>query len=430
MSVDFRLPDLGEGVHEGQVLRVLVREGERVREDQPIIEVETDKSAVEIPSPRSGIVSRVHVSPGQVVQVGAVLVTYDAGGSAAPPAAVGPSRGQDTRATAERTRAAMPDSRAAPGPAPADASSHASASPAVRKLARELGVDLDSLRGSGPGGRVTREDVERASARGGAVHAGPRKDSPRPPQPPTAAAAPPVGTPDRDAWGEIVRVPITRARRTVADVVSRSWSIPTVTDTDDADVTDLDRLRRGYRSRAGGERKLTIFPFVVRAVAVALREFPDFNASWDGERGEIVYRRYVSISVGVHTERGLIAPVVRRADERTIPQIADDIARLAALVRSGSFDIEETRGGTFTLSNAGAVGGSRYATPLLVPPQVGILALGRSRLMPWVVEGALSPRLILPMSLTFDHRAIDGGIEIGFMRRIIEMLEQPAQLLL
>jgi pyruvate dehydrogenase E2 component (dihydrolipoamide acetyltransferase) len=213
-------------------------------------------------------------------------------------------------------------------------------------------------------------------------------------------------------------------------MVRSATTIPHATDCDDADVTDLDRLRRGYKSPDHPDRRLTLLPFAIRATAQALRKFPVFNASYDAEKNEVVFHDYVAIAVGVHTERGLIAPVLRDADRLTIPQIADVLATLAEKARSASFEVNDTRGGTFTISNAGAAGGSRYSIPIINPPQAAILALGRARLQPWVVEGKIVPRLILPLSISFDHRLIDGAEEIHFMQEIIALLENPATLLL
>jgi pyruvate dehydrogenase E2 component (dihydrolipoamide acetyltransferase) len=417
MSRQFTLPDLGEGVQEGQVLRLLVAEGETVAEDQLIMEVETDKAAVEIPSPFAGMIARWHVSEQQVVNVGDVMVTFDDGdGAAAPP----------TPATAA-VEAAPPAS--APAAArPARAGRATPASPAVRKLARALGVDLATVAGSGPGGRVLRRDVE-AAASGAA---------PATPAPPAPAAAPPTPTPAPASVtpvppGADRRVPLSATRKAIAAVMTRSAStIPHVTDCDDADVTDLDRLRRGHVTAAadGTERRIGLFSFLVRAVARALRAHPLFNSSYDESAGEIVHHHAVNIAVGVHTDRGLIAPVLHDADTLSIPEIDRRLAELADHARRGALGLDEARGATYTLSNAGAIGGSRYSTPIITPPQVAVLAIGRSRPMPWVVDGAVVPRLVMPLSHSMDHRVIDGAEEIAFMRHLIGDLEHPGRLLL
>jgi len=393
MSSEFRLPDLGEGVMEGQILRVLVAEGDHVTEDQPLLEVETDKASVEIPSPHTGIVSGVHITEQQIVNVGDLMVTFD-----------GPSEAKPLEVEVKPAVAATLGSRG---------TRTKPASPAVRKLARELGVDLETVEGSGPGGRVTRTDLHRVSGAQG------------------VSVKEPSATPDNDNWGPITREPLTRARKAIAEAMVRSVStIPHATDTDDADVTDLDKLRRGYRDDDKPNRKLSILPFVIRATGLALRKHPIFNASYDAANEQIVHHRYISIAIGVHTDRGLIAPVLRNAEKLTIPQIADELAAVAERARTTSFEVNDTRGGTFTISNAGAVGGSRYSIPIINPPQAAILALGRTRWQPWVIDGNVVPRLILPLSISFDHRLIDGADEVRFMQTIIGLLENPAGIML
>ena len=418
MPKEFRLPDLGEGVTEGQIVRLLIAEGDQVREDQPLFEVETDKASVEIPSPHTGMVTRLHVAEQQVINVGDVMVTFD-GDS---PSATAGERPGATSPAATRRGAVEPHGRAGPTePAAAEGSTRPArtkpASPAIRKLARTLGVDLQNVDGSGPGGRVIREDVERAATTARPPGEGPGVGEP----------SPEPSIPATDPWGPTRREPLTRARRAIGEVMSLSKStIPHATDTDDADVTDLDRLRRG-EGPGTLDRKLTILPFVVRATVAALREHPIFNASYDRRTGEIVYHDYIGIAIGVHTDRGLIAPVLRDADRLSLTQIADELVVLAEKARTASFEVNDTRGGTFTISNAGAVGGSRYSTPIINPPQSAVLALGRTRPQPWVVDGQVVPRLIMPLSLSFDHRLIDGAQEVHFMRRIITALENPGE---
>ncbi|MCH8152626.1 MAG: 2-oxo acid dehydrogenase subunit E2 [Planctomycetes bacterium] len=393
MPTDFRLPDLGEGVHEGQIVRLLVAQGDHVKEDQPLLEVETDKASVEIPSPYTGVVAKVHVAEQQVVNVGDVLISFDA---SAEDAAMAAKPLAASRATSAKTKPA---------------------SPAVRKLARQLSVDLAAIEGSGPAGRVTREDVERAAA------------STPSPFPRERAGVRVEGLPSSDHWGPIRREPLSRARRTIAEMMARSKSaIPHVTDTDDADITELDQLRRECRDPEKPSRKLTILPFAVKATALALQKFPIFNAGFDEPANEIIYHEHIGIAIGVHTDRGLIAPVLRNVDQLTVGQIADELAVLAERARNATFAVNDTRGGTFTISNAGAMGGSRYSTPIINYPQSAILALGRSRWQPSVVEQQVVPRLILPLSLSFDHRLIDGAQSIAFMQEIIGSLESQAQL--
>ncbi len=446
MLTDFKLPDLGEGVHEGQIVRLLVAEGEQVREDQPLMEVETDKAAVEIPSPHTGVVSKLHVTEHQVVNVGDVMVTFDTGGESTSAEASAPTNAPATTTVVAASEAAAPNG----GSIGASLGSAASrrtkpASPAVRKLARQRGVDLDTVQGSGPGGRVTRRDVEltatgpqETSATSAAV-AAPASESVaamvdtvvRAPSPRPTPPAQIAGTPGEDQYGPIRRAPITQARKTIANIMAQSWTtIPHVTDTDEADVTLLDQIRRGYNSSDAATTKLTLLPFVVRAVAVALRRYPIFNSSFDADSNEIIYKQYINIAVGVHTERGLIPPVIRDTDQLGVSQLNDALNALAEKARSASFAVNDLRGGTFTISNAGAMGGSRFSTPIITPPQVAVLAVGRTRQRPWVVDGEIAPRLIMPISISFDHRIIDGGAEIAFQQDIIASLESPGRILL
>lgn len=398
----FRLPDLGEGVTEGQVVRVMIARGDRVTEDQPLMEVETDKAAVEIPSPYTGVVEEVHVAAEQVVNVGEVMVTFSGDDASAP----GAGRPQQA--------AAVPAARASQGAAASAQSAPPGktkpASPAVRKLARQLGIDLNTVDGTGPAGRVTREDLERTA---GAPAEAPSQDA----RPKTQDSP----------WGPTHAEPLTRARKAIAATMAHSAStIPHVTDTDDADVTDLDRLRREQGTPG---RKLTHLPFVIKAVAMALAEHPVFNAALDADAEHIVYHDYISIAVGVHTDRGLIAPVIRNVDRMDVAGIADALQALAEKSRAATFEVNDTRGGTFTVSNAGAMGGSRYSTPIINPPQSAVLALGRTRWQPWVVDKQVVPRFIMPLSLSFDHRLIDGAQEVAFMQTIIGLLQAPSQLI-
>lgn len=465
-SRDFKLPDLGEGVHEGQVLRVMVAVGDQVREDQPLMEVETDKAAVVIPSPMAGIVEKVHVSDGQMVHVGDVMVSFqraDQTDSKSRRAGLATSLASIASETSART--AAQDSKTAK-PQAAPPARRTPASPAVRKLARELGIDIETVRGSGPGGRVQRADLQTASQHSRSITVAAKAPAARTPSPqplpggrggaiipPRAVAAKvdytplpesmvvePAGEDASDQYGPIRRAPLTQARKTIAAVMAQSWStIPHATDFDDADVTELDKLRRGYTSPDDPSRKLTILAFIVRAVVRALHRFPVFNAHLDDQKSEIVYKRYINIAIGVHTERGLVPMVIRNTDHLTIPQISDELHAIGEKARAAAFAVNDTRGGTYTISNAGAMGGSRYSTPIITPGQCAVLALGRTRWMPWVIEGdapnsnqqrGLAPRLILPLSHSFDHRLADGGDEVQFMQHVVADLQNPARLLL
>jgi pyruvate/2-oxoglutarate dehydrogenase complex dihydrolipoamide acyltransferase (E2) component len=473
---NFKLPDLGEGVHEGQIVRVMVAVGDTVREDQPLMEVETDKAAVVIPSPFTGTVQAVHVKDGQMVHVGDVMVTI-APGPGMEKSTPGAGRATSVASGANRTSAASQPpplkgrGSAASAAQPASGTARRTpASPAVRKLARSMGVDVETIRGSGPGGRVQRVDLEMAGAKPQAANAHsttPRISAGIAPSPlpspsrgrgSAASASQPVaarvsiaplqesmlvepagaGEDASDSWGAVKKAQVSQARKTIANVMSQSWStIPHATDFDDADVTDLDHLRRGYLPPDGdsGGRKITMLAFVIRAVVRALQKLPDFNAHIDIEKSEIIYKRYFNIAVGVHTPRGLVPMVLRDADRMTIPQISDELAIISEKARTATFTVNDTRGGTYMISNAGAMGGSRYSTPIITPGQAAVLAVGRTRWMPWVIEQengsrGIAPRLIMPLSHSIDHRLLDGGQEVQFMQHVIGDLQNPARLLL
>lgn len=430
---DFKLPDLGEGVHEGQVVNVLVHEGDTIGEYQPMLEVETDKAAVEIPSPKSGVVAKVHVQAGQVIKVGQVLVTIDdrggegGDGRARQPAAeTVPSAAREKVTTAAEHRVVttapplVPAAVASPGGGPV------AAAPAVRKLARELNVDIDRVSGTGPGGRVLREDVERAAAGQPAVSE--RVVSGGAAMP--AVAVPGSEMPDFAQWGPIRREAVPQIRKTIARQMMRAWqNVPRVTHADVADVTELERNRKAFNEGLPKDRaKLTMTAIVIKGVAAALRDYPMLNASYDAATEEIIYKDYCHIGIAVDTPRGLVVPVLRDADKKSLPQVAADLLDLGERAQTLKLDISELRGGTFTITNVGALGGT-FFTPMVNFPEVGILGLGRAKPRPVVYEGQVAPRLILPMSLSFDHRVVDGADAARFVTEVIRSLENPLRLI-
>ena len=415
MARDFVLPDLGEGLTEAEIRQVLVREGEVVREDAPLLEVETDKATVEIPSPVGGRVEKIHVQPGQTVKVGQVLVSF--GDGAAPTAKQAPSAAAEAPPTRRE------------GPAPA--------TPSTRRLAREMGVDLRAVNGSGPGGRVTDDDV-RAAASGAPASATARlaERAPAPAVPVVAKPLARVGVeppplPKFEQWGPIERQPLSHLRRTIAERMTLSATlIPHVTHFDRADITDLDALIR-RKLEAGKARgvTLTLTSFLLKAVALSLGEHPHFNASLDPAAGELIVKRYVHLGVAVATERGLIVPVIRGVDEKPLLELQRELGALAQRVRDGKATLEDLRGGTFTVTNIGALGGTG-AIPIINYPEVAILGVARGREEPVVRDGAIVPRLLLPLSLTFDHRVADGADGARFASAIVRRLEHPDELLL
>jgi len=430
MTIEFKLPELGENIASGDIVKVLVAEGDVIQPNQGVFELETDKAVIEVPASDGGTVTKIHVRAGQKVNVGQVLLTLAPAESHAESRPKTEPRPSGSGVEAPPTLPAPSRPRVGSG----EDDGLIPAGPVARRLARELGVDLSQVAGSGAHGRITPEDVQRAAA-GQASVASQRRaggDSLATAgvgKPPVAPAAVP-GRPDRDAWGAVRRERLSQIRRTIAARMSRSAAtIPHVTNFDDADVTELDALRRGVPADwLGSGVKLTMMPLVLRAVAVSLRQHPALNASLDEAAEEIVYKEYVNLGVAVDTPRGLVVPVLRGVDQMSIPQIAEAVGRLAEQARTAQFAIEDLRGGTFTVSNLGAVGGT-YSTPIINHPEVALLLLGRARWLPVVRDGQIERRLMLPLSLSFDHRVLDGAMAGRFLNQVIDLLQTPGKLL-
>jgi len=434
MAREFLLPDLGEGITEAQIIRVLIKDGDDIAEDQYLMEVETDKAAVEIPSPYRGVAQKVHVQEGQTINVGDVIVTFDDGdGATAPPKATAAVAAASGGGTATAAKAAVAEKQAPPANV-GGGNATVSAAPVVRKLAREMGIDLATVQGSGPGGRIVKADLETHASGGSIEAAAPSARAPSPPKrvgQPAAPIAPiPEGKHDTDNWGSIRRVPLSQIRKTIARQMSKSaHTIPHVTHCDEADITELDRMRRELNEVTGGDPKLTAMTFMVRALCIALRKYPMFNASFDEESQEIIYKEYVSMGIAVDTERGLIVPVLPHADHLSLRGIGISLRAIADKIRANDFTIDELRGGTFTITNVGALGGT-FTTPIINHPEVAILGLGRSRKSAVIKNGEVVEALTLPLSLSFDHRATDGANAARFTREVISYLETPAKFLL
>ena len=453
MPRPFVLPDLGEGLTEAEIVNVLVKAGDLVAEDAPLLEVETDKAQVEIPSPLGGRVLTVHVQPHQTVKVGTVLVTFADAEEATQPATTADSPVPPVARQGSATPTPGGSAGARTGPVPA--------TPATRRLARELRVDLHLVRGTGSGGRVTDADVRAAAAppaREGPTEVSAERAGPSQPAARTERAAPaqaPVGTeraapgespaaakpltlsaeipplPRFEQWGPIERQPLSHLRRTIAERMTLSATvIPHVTHFDRADITELDAIinRNLELARARGVT-LTLTSFLLKAMALALRDQPQFNASLDVVTGEMILKRYYHLGVAVATGRGLIVPVIRDVDKKPIQELARELAALAARVRDGKATLDDLRGGTCTITNIGALGGTG-AIPIINYPEVAILGVARGRLEPVVREGQIVPRMLLPLSLTFDHRVADGADGARLAAALIGRLEHPEQLLL
>jgi pyruvate dehydrogenase E2 component (dihydrolipoamide acetyltransferase) len=499
VATEFKLPELGENITSGDVLRVMVSPGDTIAEDQVVLELETDKATVEVPSSVSGKVKDVQVKAGDKLKVGQVILTVEAGqpeapgqekkadagaekaeadaqapesapaepapqtgkekaaprrdtekagepaataAAAAAPAAATAGRaepapeGKQAAAEAEKAEDAQPDEEpneeaASPPPArrgevvdigrgspravPERPRQIAAAAPSVRRLARELGVDIGRVPGSGPDGRIGVADVKAYAQR--MVTGAAKREAP-------GGAGQPL--PDFARWGEVERKAMRPVRRKTAERVAIAWStVPHVTQHDRADITSLDQLIKRYEKKvaaAGG--KLTLTAVVIKVIASAIQQFPQFNSSVDMEREEIIYKKYVNIGIAVDTEHGLLVPVVRNADRKNIVTLSTELNELAEKARNRKLSLEEMEGGSITITNLGGIGGT-YFSPIINIPEVAILGISRAALQPVYSDGQLTPRLLLPLSLSYDHRVIDGADAIRFLRWVIEALEQP-----
>jgi pyruvate dehydrogenase E2 component (dihydrolipoamide acetyltransferase) len=462
MATEVTLPELGENLEGGEVVDVNVNVGDVVAEGQTLLEVEAEKSTVEVPAPVAGRVAKISVKKGDKITVGQAICVIE------PAAEVEPKADKTTRKS-ERTEA--PESaeqksqgmgrdggrpkqtaksptqvvEAAPRVAASDGEDRASgdgqenlgasdgvsqpaqsqvspartnlplAGPATRRLARELGVDLSRVSGSARGGRITQDDVK-AFVRQNASAPASRGPS-----------APAPSLPDFERWGPIDRQALDPTRRRTAEHVSLAWSlVPHVTQHDQADITDLEAFRREQDTNGP---KLTVTAFALKASASALKQYPQFNCSIDQAAGQLILKRYYHVGVAVDTERGLLVPVLRNVDQKSVRELAQELADLAERARQKKLPVEEMRGGTFTITNLGGIGGTGFS-PIVNYPEVAILGLSRARLQPVVRNNEIVPRLVLPLSLSYDHRVIDGADAARFARRIAEMLENPLQMLL
>lgn len=440
-ATEFKLPELGENVHQGDLVRLMVSAGTRVSEGQPVMELETDKAVVEVPCSVSGIVKEVKVKQGEKVKVGQVIFTLEAGGSsqaASAKTAPAPHTYDDhARATfqaaiaaeGKKEEEALPPDEPQPAPPsfamPAQIGKTAGtehrdpvpAAPSTRRLARELGVDIYAVQGTGPAGRISEEDVKAyaksllSAASGGGTRA-------------THAAEPAL--PDFGKWGKIERVSMRGIRRKTAEHLWEAWStIPHVTQNDKADITELEQLRAKFAPKAeqaGG--KMTVTAIALKVCASALKIFPQFNASIDLGKEEIIYKQYIHIGVAVDTERGLLVPVIRDVDKKNIVELAAELTQISKKAKEKKLAPADMEGGTFTITNLGGIGGTGF-TPIVNHPEVAILGLSRSSMEPVWMDGKFEPRLVLPLSLSYDHRLIDGADAARFLRWVAEAFEQP-----
>src|SRR5215813_455067 len=442
-TFEFVLPELGEGMEAGDVVQVLVSVGESISEEQPVLELETDKAVVEVPAPVSGTVKAIHVQAGDKAAVGQLLLTVEmpastAAATQAPrtpaPAAVSLPPTSENRTATDKVVPGLPElpahtapvppgqsrSSVAPPQQPPEAPRPAvPAAPSVRQLAREIGVDINQVQGSGAGGRISLEDVKRYARD---LHARPASQQFR-------HAWPSVTLPDFTKWGAVERQPMSNVRRATAERMTQAWgTIPHVTQFDKADITDLEQLRQRYDAprvqSAGG--KLTVTAIVLKVVAAALKRFPQFNASIDMTAHEVIHKAYYHIGVAVDTDRGLLVPVIRNVEQKNILELSVELTQLAERARGRKTTLEELQGGTFTITNLGGLGGTNF-TPIINAPEVAILGLARSSMEPVYGDstGQFAPRLMLPLALSYDHRLIDGADGVRFLRWVVEALQQP-----
>jgi pyruvate dehydrogenase E2 component (dihydrolipoyllysine-residue acetyltransferase) len=444
---EFKLPELGENISQGDLVRLMIAPGSKVSEGQPVMELETDKAVVEVPSSVSGVVKEVKVKEGEKVKVGQVIFTLEGGSASqressrprtAPVEHVSGQHGARLAFQAAIRAEGKTEEQALPPDQPREAvpaftmpvqlgkvagTEHRQpipAAPHVRRLAREIGVDIYEVKGTGPGGRISEDDVKSfakamLSAAVSAVQAPPRAGH---------FAAPKL--PDFGKWGKIERVSIRGVRRKTAEHLAEAWNtIPHVTQHDRADITELEQLRARFAPKAeeaGG--KMTVTAIALKVCAAALKVFPQFNASIDMEHEEIVYKQYIHIGVAADTDRGLLVPVIRDVDKKNIVELAVELSQLSKKAREKKITPGEMEGGTFTITNLGGIGGVGF-TPIVNHPEVAILGLSRSRTEPEWINGKFEPRLILPLSLSYDHRLIDGADAARFLRWIAEAFEQP-----
>ena len=463
---DFVLPELGENVEKGDITRVLVNVGDVIQKDQAVVELETDKATVEVPSTVSGKVTAIKVKPGDKVKVGQALLSFEEGGAAAPASESAPAPAKDAApakdgapepvkdgpapkdeskppqksadvvdiSTGRATPAARPES------APAPTTSHAAAAgtpaaaalamapsaagaipaaPSVRRFARELGVDIADVAGTGPGGRIGADDVKAhvksivVSPRGGASG--------------RAAHAP---LPDFTKWGAVDVKPMSNIRRKTAEHLASAWQAPHVTQFDKADITALESFRKSHGGRvekAGG--KLTVTAILIKICAAAIQRFPQFASSVDMASESIVYKKYIHVGIAVDTPNGLLVPVIRDADRKTITEIAVELGQISQKARDKKLSLDEMSGGVFSISNLGGIGGTSF-TPIVNQPEVAILGVSRGAMEPVWKDDQFVPREMLPLSLSYDHRVIDGADAARFLRFVAEAIEQPLSMLI
>lgn len=433
MATEFKLPELGENIESGTVASVKIAEGDAIVENQLAFELETDKAVVDIPAPASGIVTKVLVSEGDEVNIGQILFYFEQGqGDAAETVTEQPE--QKAIAAAEEAPSIAKTAEPVPEPVkiaheantvaaatvktPLPPVSHklAPAAPSVRRFAREIGIDINAVPGSGPGGRISIDDVKSFS----------KQQNQQRMTTPAGGALPHEPLPDFSKWGEVDRQAMSKIRKTTATHLSYAWStIPHVTQFDKADLTQLEALRKKFAPRAveaGG--KLTMTVILLKVIEAALKKFPQFNCSIDMQSFEVIYKKYFNIGIAVDTENGLLVPVVKNVDSKNLIELSVEVNEIAKKARDRKLSLADMQGGNFSISNLGGIGGIGF-TPIVNSPEVAILGVSRASTEPVFIDGKFEPRLILPLSLSYDHRIIDGADAARFLRWVCEVLEQP-----
>ncbi|MEZ6140191.1 MAG: 2-oxo acid dehydrogenase subunit E2 [Zavarzinella sp.] len=422
-TFDFVLPDLGEGIDSGVVVGIAAKVGESVEKDQELFTIETDKAAMPIPAPVAGVVEAILVKEGDRPKIGATLAKMKVS-SQSSPTAPKPASAPTKKVAPAPAEKSVTETSSTPSTGVVNATGPVPASPSTRKYAREHQVDLNQVAGTARGGRVTSEDVRTfirakmnqpaatSSAVGSALF-----------------SAPPM--PDFSKYGPIVKKPVSNIRKKIAENLSLSWHMaPAVNQFDLADITDLEAGRkRIVDAMPKGTAKITMTVLAIKAVVAALKEFPHFNASLDMQNGEVIYKEYYHIGIAVDTERGLVVPVIRDADKKTIRDLAQSVAALADKARSGKLTPDEMRGGTFTITNLGGIGGTAFS-PIINYPEVAILGLSRSSIQPAYRDNQFVARLMMPLCLTYDHRIIDGADGARFTTRLVQLFSDPIRLLM
>jgi len=414
MNEKIILPELGDGIEGGDVVNILVSKGDEIEKDSVLLELETDKAVLEFPSPQSGRITEIHIQKGDTVTVGQLLVTLDIKGNKEQSEETANSQ-EEKNIVRQHEQRPEPSHEPETQPLLEDEKEPVGellpAGPATRKLARELGMDLSKVQGTGKDGRITLDDVK--------SHVKHRLTST-----PSLAGVQAMVLPDFSQWGPVERKPFSSLRRKVAENLTAAWSaVPLVTQFDEADVTELEKMRKkNVHDVQEKDGKLTITIFVMKALVTALKAFPQFNASLDVHRGEIIYKQYFNIGVAVDTPSGLIVPVIKNVDDKSLAELAIELTELSKKARDRKVPLEELRGGNLSVSNLGGIGGTGF-TPLVNPPDVAVVGLSRSRVVPVWREGQCEPRLVMPFSVSYDHRVIDGADGARFSRLVAHELE-------